>query len=188
MQLIPEHSLGFQNAWWFSLAYGMLSVGIIIFLPKERRKRILTFPKFNTKFEKVFSGLALFVFGRGLVVYSFFIPLDLSTAYFYIGIPIYLVGMISSVYSMWLFSQADLSKPVTHGIYKITRHPMQVMGIIMWIGIGITAGNWILIVFAFLLGIVSYPSLKAQERFCIKKYGEEYISYMKKTPRYLFDN
>ncbi len=185
MQLIPEHSLGFQNTWWFSLAYGILSMGIMIFLPKERRKRILTFPKFNTKFEKLFSGLALFVFGRGLIVYSVFIPLQLYTTHFFIGIFVYLIGMILSVYSMWSFSQANLSKPVTNGIYKITRHPMQVMGIIMWIGIGVAAGNWILIACAFLLGIVSYPSLKAQERFCIEKYGEEYITYMKKTPRYI---
>ena len=186
MQLLPEHSLGFQNAWWLALAYGILSIGIMIFLPKERRKRILTFPTFNTKFEKIFSGLALFVFGRGLIVYSLFIPLTLFTPYFFIGIPVDLAGMVASVYSMWIFSKADLSKPVIKGIYKITRHPMQVMGVIMWIGIGIAAGNWILIACALLLGIVSYPSLKAQERFCIDKYGEEYIEYMNKTPRYLF--
>lgn len=185
MQLIPDHSIGFHNAWLLSLVYGILSIGIMVFLPKERRKRILTFPKFNSKFEKIFSGLALFVFGRGLIIYSVFIPLNLFTVNFYIGIFIYLIGMISSVYSMWMFSKADLNEPVTSGIYKITRHPMQVLGIIMWIGIGISAGNWILIACAFLLGIVSYPSLKAQERFCIEKYGEKYLEYMKKTPRYL---
>jgi protein-S-isoprenylcysteine O-methyltransferase Ste14 len=185
MQLIPEHYLGFQNVWWFSLAYGILSIGIMMFLPKERRKRILTFPKFNSKFEKILSGLSLFVFGRGLIVYSIFIPVILFNVYFFIGIFVYLIGMISSVYAMWSFSQAELSTPITNGIYKITRHPMQIMGIIMWIGIGIAAGNWILIACAFLLGVVSYPSLKAQERFCIEKYGEDYINYMKKTPRYI---
>ena len=185
MQLLPEHFLGFQNAWWFSLSYGILSLGIMIFLPKERRKRILTFPKFNTKKDKVLSGLALFVFGRGLIIYSIFIPFKMSTSSFYIGLLVYLIGMLSSVYSMWSFSQADLIRPVTNGIYKITRHPMQVMGVIMWVGIGITAGNWILIACAILLAIVSYPSLEAQERFCMEKYGEEYIDYLKRTPRYI---
>ena len=185
MQFIPEHSIGFQNAWLFSFAYGILSIGIMIFLSKERRKRILTFPKFNSIFEKIFSGLALFIFGRGLIIYSFFIPVKLFTAYFYVGLLMYLIGMISSVISMWSFSQADLNKPVTNGIYKITRHPMQMMCFVMWIGIGIAAGNWILIACAFLLGIVSYPSLKAQERFCIDKYGDEYVTYIKKTPRYI---
>lgn len=185
MQLIPEHSLGLQNAWWFSLIYGIASITIMIFISKERRKRILTFPKFDTKTEKIFSGLALFVFGRGLIVYSFFIPVEVLTIKFYIGTFIFLVGMISSVYSMWTFSQAELSKPVTKAIYRITRHPMQVMAIVMWIGVGIASENWILIACAFLLGIISLPSLKAQERFCIDKYGEEYLEYMNKTPRYL---
>ena len=58
---------------------------------------------------------------------------------------------------------------------------MQVMGIIMSTGIGIAAGNWIIIICAFLLTLISYPSLKAQERFCIDKYGKEYITYIKKT-------
>ena len=185
MQILPEHSLGVQNAWLFSLAYGILSIGIMMFLPKERRKRILTFPSFKSRKEKIFSGLSLFVFGRGLLIYSIFLPLKISTAGFYVGTAVYLIGMISSVSAMWVFSQADLARPVTHGIFRLTRHPMQIMSIIMWTGIGIAAGNWILIVCALLMGIVSYPSLKAQERFCIEKYDDEYLTYMKKTPRYL---
>ncbi len=93
--------------------------------------------------------------------------------------------MFSSVYAMWTFSQAELSKPVTKGIYRISRHPMQVMAIVMWIGIGLASGVWLLVIFAFLLGVLSYPSFKAQERFCVNKYGEEYLEYIKKTPRYL---
>ena len=140
MQIPLTHSLGIQNAWWFSLIYGIASISIMIFISKERRKRILSFPKFNTKMEKIFSGLALFIFGRGLIVYSFFIPLKLMTVNFIIGTIIYLIGMVSSIYAMWTFSRADLSEPVTGGIFKITRHPMQVMGIVMWIGVGI--GCW----------------------------------------------
>jgi len=185
MQIIPEHSLGFFNAWLFSVTYGILSIGIMMLVPKIRRKRILTFPKFNTKFGKIYSGLALFVFGKGLIIYSIFIPLNLFSPFFYIGSFIYLVGMVSAIFAMWSFSKADLEKPVTKGIYKITRHPMQVMSIVMWIGVGIASENWIVIICSFLLAIVSYPSLKAQERFCIENYGEEYISYMNKTPRYI---
>ena len=186
MDLIPAHSFGFLNAWLFSLAYGILSFGIMIFLPKERRKRILTFPKFESKFEKIFIGFALFIFGRGLIIYSIFIPVDFFTVRFYLGAVVYLFGMIMSVYSMRIFSQADLSKPVTYGPYKLSRHPMQTFNIIMWIGIGVMAGNWILIACALALGIISISSLKAQERFCLEKYGEEYKRYSKKVPRFLF--
>lgn len=185
MQLLPQYTLQLLTTGWFSLIYGLLSITILFSLPRVRRKRILTFPQFTNKFEKIFTGLALFIFGRGLIVYSVFIPLELFTLNFYIGTSIYLIGMVSSVYAMWTFSQAELSKPVTKGIYKITRHPMQVMAIVMWIGIGIATGVWLLVIFAFLLGAISYPTFKAQERFCIEKYGEEYLEYIGRTPRYL---
>jgi len=59
--------------------------------------------------------------------------------------------------------------------------------IVIWIGIDIASGTWILIIFAFILGVISYPSLKAQERTCIDKYGKKYLDYIKKTSRYLMN-
>ena len=185
MQLLPQFTLQLHTAGWFSLIYGLISITIMISLPKARRKRILAFPEFKNISEKIFTGMTLFIFGRGLIVYSAFIPLELFTLNFYIGTAVYLIGMVSSVYAMWTFSQAELAKPVTKGIYKVTRHPMQIMAIVMWIGIGIASGVWLLVIFAFLLGVLSYPSLKAQERFCIDKYGEDYLEYIERTPRYL---
>lgn len=185
MVFIPEATFGYYNAWILTLVYGIFSILVMAFLPKERRKRIMTFPKFNSKIEKIAVGLTSFIFGRGLILYSIFLPLKLFTISFYIGIGLYCLGMFSSVYAMWSFSQADLSKPVTGGIYKITRHPMQIMSILMWIGIGIASENWIVIACTLLLGILYYPSFKAQERFCEEKYGAEYADYMKRTPRYL---
>ena len=186
MQLVTEFSLGIQNCWWFILIYGILSLLIMAALPKDSRKRILTFPKYNSKIEKITSGILLFLFGRGLLIFSVFIPFRLWTINFYIGTVIYLIGMILTVYAMYSFSKAELSKPVVTGIFKLSRNPMQVMAIIMWIGIGIASGSLILIICAVLYSVISYPSFKAQERFCIEKYGNEYLEYMEKTPRYLF--
>ena len=184
MHIIPELSLEIQNCWWFTLIYGIISLLIMATLPKERRKRILTFPGFNSKIEKITSGVSLFLFGRGLLIFSIFIPFKLWTINFYIGAVIYLIGMILSIHAMYSFSKAELSKPVVNGIFKITRHPMQVMAMIMWFGIGLVSGSGILIICAVLYAVITYPSFKAQERFCIEMYGEEYLEYMKRTPRY----
>ena len=185
MQLIPDAAIGLYNAWLLTITYGILTIVIMAAIPKEKRKRIVTFPEFSSKTEKIAVGLTSFIFGRGLILYSVFIPIKLFTLSFYIGISLYFLGMFSSVYAMWSFSRADLSRPVTGGIYKLTRHPMQVMSILMWIGIGIAVENWIVIACTLLLGVLYYPSFKAQERFCKEKYGAEYIDYMKRTPRYL---
>lgn len=45
MQLIPEHFLGFVNAWWFSLAYGILSIVIMFFFTKRTQKSNINISK-----------------------------------------------------------------------------------------------------------------------------------------------
>lgn len=186
MKLLPIHEIGLLNAWWFSLLYFIISFIMLGIMPKDRRQRILKFPKFESKMEKLISGVALIIFSRGLIVYTIFIPIKISSITTIIGVMIYFTGMLSSVYSMWLFSKEDLDKPVTGGVFKISRHPMQVMSIVMWIGVGIASMNWIVIAAAIFLAFFSYPSFIAQEKFCIDKYGQSYIEYMKKTRRYIF--
>lgn len=186
MSLLPEHSLGFINLWSYPLLYGIITIIAMSKIPNANKKKILTFPKHKNTKHGLNLGSIGFVFGKGLIVYSILVPIKLFNVYFYIGTIIYLLGLILSVYSMWIFSKSDLSQPVTGGIYKVSRHPMQVMSFVMWIGIAIVSQTGIMLILVFLFCILSYPSLKAQENYCIDKYGDKYYDYMKKTPRYLF--
>lgn len=185
MKLFPDYSFELLNAGWYSLFYGIVSILVMIKIPKDKKKRILTFPRYDRDTEKFVSGFISFVFGKGLIIYTIFIPIEVFTIYFYVGTIIYLIGLFLSAFSMWSFSKAELLQPVTNGIYKISRHPMQIMNFVMWIGIGIVTETWIIIICTILFAIFSYPSLKAQERYCIEKYGDNYTEYMKRTPRYL---
>jgi protein-S-isoprenylcysteine O-methyltransferase Ste14 len=45
--------------------------------------------------------------------------------------------------------------------------------------------SWIILGACLLLAVVSYPSIRAQERYCLETYGEAYREYLKTTPRYL---
>lgn len=185
MKLLPEHSLGLLNIWWYPLFYGFISIIVMSKISKDKKKRILAFPKHKNSKDRFISGFITFVFGKGLIIYSIFVPIKSFTVYFYVGTIIYILGLLLSVYAMWTFSKSDLSQPVTDGIYKISRHPMQVMNLIMWIGIAIVSQAWIVVIYVILFGILSYPSFKAQENYCIEQYGDKYYEYMKKTPRYL---
>lgn len=184
MQLFPQHTLGIVGLWWYPLIYGLVTILVMKTISKDKKRKILTFPRQKKDIMGFILGLASFIFGKGLILYSIFIPIKPLTINFYIGTVIYLIGLISSVYAMWTFSKADLRKPVTQGIYKVSRHPMQVMSFVMWIGIGIVSGTWIVIICALLFAIVSYPSLVAQEQYCVNKYGNRYKEYMKTTRRY----
>ena len=151
MNLLPNHTLGIMNLWWYPLIYGLVTLLVMRRMPKDQKKKILSFPK-------SVSGLASFIFGKALILYSLFIPVKLLTPNFIVGTVVYLIGLVLSVYSMWTFSKADLNQPVTHGIYKVSRHPMQVMSFVMWFGIGIVSGGWVMILCVLLFTIISYPS------------------------------
>jgi len=66
----------------------------------------------------------MFLFSKGLIIYSIFIPLKLFAINFYVGTIVYLLGLVLTVNAMYTFFRSELSKPVTKGIYKMTRHPM----------------------------------------------------------------
>ena len=186
MEFFPIHSISIFNLFWFPLIYGIISLFIMGNITKDSKKRILTFPKYSNKLSKAFSIFFMIIFGKLSIVYTLFVPIKADSILFYIGVVIYSVGIFCSVYAMWIFSKADLSNPVTKGIYKYTRHPMQIMYYLSWIGLGLISGTWIIIIYAIIFPLLAIPSLVAQELDCIDKYGAEYIEYLKRTPRFLF--
>ncbi|QUI24943.1 isoprenylcysteine carboxylmethyltransferase family protein [Vallitalea pronyensis] len=186
MHLLPEHTLGLLNIWLYPLLYGMITMLVMVNISHAQKKKILTFPKAKkTKRGPQLSSIG-FMFGKGLILYSVLVPIRSFNVYFYMGTVIYVLGLVLSVYAMWYFSKSDLSQPVTGGIYRLSRHPMQVMSFIMWFGIAIVSQTFFMVILVVLYGVLSYPSLKAQENYCMKAYGASYNDYMKKTPRYLF--
>lgn len=168
------------NAWWLPLIYGLVTMMVMSRIPKEKKQRILTMPDASVLVK------ISFLTGKALIIVSIFVPITNQLQTLIIGGGIYLIGMILSVYAMWYFSKADLSKPVTGSIYRITRHPMQVMSFIMWIGISMMTQSLLLSLLTMLYMISSNEAFKMQEAFCLDKYQDEYMIYLKKTPRYLF--
>ena len=184
MQLLPLHAIGIINLWIFPFIYGLISIIMLNYISKDARKKILTFPKGNKK-ENTLMFIS-FLLGKGLIIYSIFIPININSRFFLIGVCIYLMGLIISSIAILTFANADLSKPITKGIYKFSRHPMQVMNYVMWIGIGIISQTWVVIFCTIIFAVVSFPSIKRQEKYCVNRYGNEYIRYMNETPRYIF--
>lgn len=93
MYLFPNHALGLNNLWWYPLIYGLATLLVMSRISKDKKKKILSFPK-------SISGLAGFVIGKALILYSLFIPIKLFTPNFFIGTEVYLIGLILSVYAM----------------------------------------------------------------------------------------
>ena len=183
MSLIPEFQICLWSGWWFVAFYALLNITLIAVYPKDFAQRIFSMPEFDSRKERIFSMLNFGLY-IGAMVYCVLLPLKLGTLWFYAGSAVFALGMILYTMAMVNYANTPPDHPVTKGIYRISRHPMQVTAIIVWLGAGIATASWVMIAACIAQGILSYPSMVAQEWFCIERYGEPYREYMKTSPRY----
>ena len=74
----------------------------------------------------------------------------------------------------------------TNGIYSITRNPMYVGLAIVYLGISCFIGNWWnIIFFPLLILIVQEYIIKREEKYLVRRFGQEYIDYKTKVRRWL---
>lgn len=73
----------------------------------------------------------------------------------------------------------------TKGLYKVSRNPMYVGFDLLTISsIVYTLNLWILLIGAYSL-IIYHLIILGEERFLKERFGDEYVSYLKKVRRYL---
>ena len=183
MSLIPAFKLGLWNAWILVLPI-ILSIVVIISIMKKRggvfEEESMIANEKEKKFEKI-----LMVVNFALYIYPFFLPLKLGTAWFYTGFVIYLVCMIFGVLAEHNFATTPSDKPVTKGVYRISRHPMYFFGFLIYGGIGIASASWLYLLLAAAYIVLNNISVRVEERVCLKKYGDAYREYMNRTPRWI---
>ena len=184
MSLIPAFNIGLWNAWilmiWLVIAFFLVPLNII---PKGREEG----SDFTAEFSKTqkYAIRSMHITYLLSIMYSIFVPLKLGTAWFYAGLPIYLAGLI--VYVMvWIgFATTPPDKLITKGIYRYSRNPMQLSQVAIFLGVGIAAASWVFLLLAVVYLILPSLWVDAEERHCLKHYGDAYREYMKRTPRWI---
>jgi len=184
MSLIPAFQIGVWNAWiftiWLLIALFLVPLNII---PKGREEG----SDFTAEFSKTqkYAIRSMHIIYLLSIIYSIFVPLKLGTPWFYAGLPIYLLGLIS--YAMvWVgFATTPPDKLVTTGIYRYSRNPMQLSQVVIFLGIGIATASWVFLLLSAAYMITPLLWVGAEERHCLKHYGDAYREYMKRTPRWV---
>jgi len=127
---------------------------------------------------------SVFLFARAIMVYTIFVPVKGGGACFYTGIAVFVLGLTAYTCATISFAMTPVQKPVVTGIYQYSRHPMQLLGIAMWLGVGMSTGSWIIILACVIQTFLCRSFLIAQERSCLEFYGGEYSKYMVNVSRY----
>jgi protein-S-isoprenylcysteine O-methyltransferase Ste14 len=185
MSLIPAFEIGIWNAWIFMLL-DVLTFPLFFRVATGRAPDVEGKSQVSaisrTKRITLYSSKAIYV---PALVYSIFLPLKLGTVWFYVGLPITLIGLIGGLVVILNWAASPLGGPVTKGLYRYSRHPMYVTSFVFFLGVSIATASWVFLVFTILLIAASFYFAPIEERSCLEKYGDAYREYMNKTPRYI---
>lgn len=113
------------------------------------------------------------------------LKIRIDSDWFYIGVVIYGFGLILYAISMVDYARPKTNGINTNGLYQISRNPMYISYFICLFGCVLISKSWMLLVLLIIFQISSHWIILSEERWCIKKFGEEYMRYMNKVRRYI---
>jgi len=182
VSLIPAFEIGVWNAWILMLPQ-LLTFPLFFRVatdraPKAESHNVAALPK--VKKTLLYSSKIIYI---PAFIYSIFLPLQLGTLWFYVGLPITLIGLITSVIVIVNWANSPRGKPVTTGLYRYSRHPMYVTALVFFLGVGIATASWVFLLFTILLMTASFYYAPLEEDSCLTQYGEAYREYMNKTSK-----
>ena len=187
MTLVPVLEVGIWNAWILWLVQFVCMVVPDFFMNEEAKagaKRAAQMPNFS-RTEKILALSTHAIIMPFSIIYSVFLPLKIDTPWFYAGLAIFILALIVSLLTTLGFARTPVDKPVTGGIYRISRHPIYLSGFLVNLSIGIACASWVILLCAVLWVVSWQIVIPAEERSLIEKYGSAYREYMNRTPRWI---
>ena len=181
MPAIPVFEIGIWNAWIFMLI-NFLPMPIIMRVHKGLLEDSM---KIYSEAHRIVNRIEWIVWILAFV-YSIFLPLRLGSIWFYVGLPVALVGTITYIMVIVSFVTTPIGeKPITTGIYRYSRHPMYITQLVMLIGVGIAAASWLFLLLTIVYTGLGFMYAGSEERICLQKYGDAYREYMERTPKWI---
>lgn len=161
----------------------LIRFGVLNILNKNALKRAAFFTPMigNEKVAYLFYQVSNIL----ILLYPFILKIKTDSYWFYVGLVIYALGII-----LCLVSVLDFAKPAENGInlkglYQVSRNPMYVAYFIYFLGCCVLTRSWFLFAILMVFQLSAHWIIRSEERWCINKFGKEYIDYMNKVRRYI---
>lgn len=182
LSFFTTFQIGWLNAWIPAFAM-VLTQLVYMAIYKEGGKRAADISWYTAK-DKLNGGMSTLL-QIVLLILSLFVPLKVGATWFWIGVAIYVLAFIPFVSSFVSYVKAPKGEAITNGVYRWSRNPMYFFFIIGMMGVCVASASlWMLMVIVP-FAIATHCIVLGEERYCEQTYGESYLAYKKKTPRYL---
>lgn len=178
MSLVPAFEIGVWNAWILTTLL-FLFIMLTGLLPKDIGKRLT--PAEET--QKIRTVMLIVFFT--MIVCSIFLPLRLGTAWFYMGLAVYVLGFVISCAALLTIAATKPGEPFTTGMYRYSRHPIALGTLLPMIGAGIASASWLFLLLSVILLVIYRFLAIAEENATTKKFGDTYKKYIARTPRWI---
>ena len=184
MSLLPSLKPGFWNAWLFMSVFILQMIAIGFADQRVREKTHVPSAARTGRYEKMIGiiGNVVWLSAVGL---SIFLPLRSGTIWFYLGLWIFLVGLIMMGAATANFISTPADQLIRTGAYRISRHPMYAATFFICLGSGLASASWMFVLLSVILAICFSAEARIEERYCSEKYGAAYQEYMRRSPRWI---
>ena len=181
MKIFETYSIGLLNTWIFVIPVWLL--GIFVGIINKKGFNRATDMSWYTVKDKISSFISMFSMIFFMII-SLFIPPTFESILFYIGLLLIIIGLLGHIISKINYLNAPEDKAIVTGLYRYSRNPMYFFFLLVLIGSSIIAQSLILMIVCFISLISTHLIILGEERYCKERYGDSYIEYMKKVPRY----
>lgn len=172
-----------MNAFLIVIPFILIRFGLLGILDKEALKRAAFFAPLIGKEKAAYwfyqiSNILLFV-------YLCFLEITTNPYWLYTGLVIYGSGVLLCLVSVLNFAQPAENGINLEGLYRISRNPIYVAYFIYFLGCALLTQSLILLAILLVFQVSAHWIILSEERWCVKKFGKEYINYMSKVRRYI---
>lgn len=184
MQWMPDLSLHWLNGWILLLLYLAVMFVQPLLYSNHRQviERLMKHPRHTAGVRRIMR-ITIYLYCLMLFL-MIFLPIQTEGGLWTGGLSIFAVSMILYAVSVHVFAMTPLDRPVTKGLYRLSRNPIHFFSWIACFGIGLMTGSWLIILLNGITGIGLHIGTLAEERYCLEKYGDSYREYMSRVPRY----
>ena len=75
---------------------------------------------------------------------------------------------------------------VDTGVYRVVRHPQYLAGVLLNIALPLITRHWLVVILGIIGAGVTYLNTFEEEKDNLQKFGDVYLSYQAKVPRFNF--
>lgn len=120
-----------------------------------------------------------------IIFYPCFLKIKSESLLFYVGIILYVVGIILCVWSTFDFAKPTKSGINLRGFYRYSRNPMYIGYFIYFLGCVLLTQSLSLLLILMSFQISTHFIIISEEKWCREEFSSDYIKYMEKVRRYL---